>query len=408
MKTSIKAIVIAVALATTMGAVQAADEVNQATFYSGYDVKDIPAESFQSWPYYTHASMHIKDYLRYGVYEMPASSNPALVTVSHSLDLSTEFKDGQSFRDNLIETNTKGFVVMKNNEILAEHYDNGFKKGMVNNLQSASKTYVGVLLGKAIDAGLVDLDVKAEQYLPELKGSIIGGATIRSIAIMDSGIEALSNYHTPGSNGYEWEKEIGLQNAGEPVGHLKAIKAAKASKFKRGEHWDYTDQNTDTLGLILAEVHGKPFQVLLGDLHEEIGGHDIIEIAKTSDGTTSPSFGINTSAVDYALFAQYIAQGKAGVSFYKELADTSNDVLNQTDAGTMLSAAGAMTYDMQSYTIADKNIIVSFGSFGQLAFSDMTNGITVINQQDWADNVEAEKAVDTIERSVAIIEQLRK
>jgi hypothetical protein len=352
--------------------------------------------------------MHIKDYLRYGVYEMPASSNPALVTVSHSLDLSTEFKDGQSFRDNLIETNTKGFVVMKNNEILAEHYDNGFKKGMVNNLQSASKTYVGVLLGKAIDAGLVDLDVKAEQYLPELKGSIIGGATIRSIAIMDSGIEALSNYHTPGSNGYEWEKEIGLQNAGEPMGHLKAIKAAKASEFKQGENWDYSDQNTDTLGLILAEVHGKPFQVLLGDLHEEIGGHDIIEIAKTSDGTTSPSFGINTSAVDNAVFAQYIAQGKAGTSFYKELADTSNDVLNPTDAGTLLSAGGAMTYDMQSYTIADKNIIVSFGSFGELSFSDMTSGISVINLQDWYTNIEPQKLMDTIERSVEIIEQLRK
>lgn len=408
MNKSILAIATIAALSFSFSAAHAAGVPDEAKFYSGYDVKDIPADSFQSWPYYTHASMHIKDYLRFGVFEMPASSKPATLASSLSLDLSKEFKNGQSFRDNLIATQTKGFIVMQNNDVLAEHYDNGFKKGMVNNLQSASKSYVGVLLGKAIDAGLVDLDDKAEQYLPELKGSIIGGATIRSIAIMDSGIEALSNYHTPGSNGYEWEKEIGLQNAGEPVGHLKAIKAAKASKFKRGEHWDYTDQNTDTLGLILAEVHGKPFQVLLGDLHEEIGGHDIIEIAKTSDGTTSPSFGINTSAVDYALFAQYIAQGKAGTSFYKELADTSNDVLNPTDAGTLLSAAGAMTYDMQSYTIADKNIIVSFGSFGELSFSDMTSGISVINLQDWYTNIEGQKLTDTIERSVAIIEQLRK
>lgn len=405
MKKSILAIATVAALSFNVSAANLADE---ATFYSGYDVKDIPAESFQSWPYYTHASMNIKEYLRYGVYELPVASKPALLKASMSLDLSKEFKNGQSFRDNLIATQTKGFIVMQNSDVLAEHYDNGYHKGMINNLQSASKTYVGVLLGRAVDAGLIDLDVKAEQYLPELKGAIIGKATIRSIAIMDSGIEALGNYHTPGSNGYEWEKEIGLQNAGEPMGHLKAIKAAKASEFKQGENWDYSDQNTDTLGLILAKVHGKPFQVLLGELHEDIGGHDIIEIGKTSDGTTSPSFGVNTSAVDYALFSQFIAQGKAGVSFYKELADTSNDVLNQTDAGAMLSTAGAMTYDMQSYTIADKNIIVSFGSFGQLGFSDLTNGISVINLQDWSTNIAPQKLMDTVERSVAIIEQLRK
>lgn len=406
MKTSSKAIVLAISFVSTIGMAPAADKVDQAKFYSGFDIRDIPAESFQSWPYYGHASMHIKDFLRFGVHELPASSTPTPLKASLSLDLATDFKDGQSFRDNLIATNTKGFIVMQNNDVLAEHYDNGYKKGMINNLQSASKSYVGVILGKAVDAGLINLDVKAEQYLPELKGSIIGNATIRNIAIMNSGIEALHDYHTPGSNGYEWEKEIGLQNAGKTIGHLKAIKAAKASKYT--DNWDYSDQNTDTLALILAEVNDKPFHVLLGNLHEEIGGNDIIEIAKTSDGTTSPSFGINTSAVDYALFTQYIAQGKAGTAFYKELADTSNDVLNKTDAGSVLSVGGAMTYDMQSYTIADKNIIVSLGSFGQLGFSDMTNGITVINQQDWADNIEVEKLIDTIERSVAIIEQLRK
>ena len=36
---------------------------------------------------------------------------------------------------------------------------------------------------------------------------------------MASGIEALGDYHTPGSNGYIWELEIGLQTKGTPTGH---------------------------------------------------------------------------------------------------------------------------------------------------------------------------------------------
>ena len=34
-------------------------------------------------------------------------------------------------------------------------------------------------------------------------------------------------------------------------------------------------------------------------------------VALTSDGTVSPSYGISISARDYALFHQWIAQGKA-------------------------------------------------------------------------------------------------
>jgi len=147
---------------------------------------------------------------------------------------------------------------------------------------------------------------------------------------MDSGIDPLGDYHPPGSNGYEWEKEIGLQPAGEPIGHLKAIIVAKAIKSKLGTNWYYTDQNSDALVFILSNVYNKPFEQLLSDLHAKFGGISTIEISKTSDGTTSPSYGINTSLTDYALLAQYIAQGKAGDSFYKELTDTSDDVLRQT------------------------------------------------------------------------------
>ena len=226
---------------------------------------------------------------------------------------------------------------------------------------------------------------------------------------MNSGIEPLSDYHTPGSNGYEWEKEIGLQPAGEPIGHLRAIIAAKATKSKRGTNWDYTDQNSDALALILAKVHNKPFEKILSDLHTKFGGINTIEIAKTSDGTTSPSFGINTSLTDYALMAQYIAQGKAGDSFYKELSDTSDDVLRQTPGtGDGFSVSGDMTYDMQSYTIADKNIILSHGSFGQTTFSDTETGISVAFLSDWEHNTVIEKLQKQITNAVKIIEELRK
>jgi CubicO group peptidase (beta-lactamase class C family) len=297
---------------------------------------------------------------------------------------------------------------MKGNEIYAEFYDNGFNRGMSNNLQSAAKTFAGVIIGKLADAGKIDLDEKVEHYLPELKGSIIGDATIRQTGNMASGIEALGDYHTPGSNGYIWELEIGLQTKGTPIGHLKAIKNARASGTKRGTKWEYTDQNTDTLGLIAEKVTGKTVPQLLQEIAEEAGYQNASSIAKTSDGTTSPAYGINLSALDYALFHQYIAQGKAGKAFYSTAKDVERDVLAKGPTGEfMAQGAGKVTYGMQTYYLADANILMSMGSFGQLGFSDLETGISVINQQDWSINIDTEKTPDTIARSVAIIKAMR-
>ena len=61
------------------------------------------------------------------------------------IDLNTEYKDGKSFIDSFVETQVKGFVVMKDNKILAEHYDNGFNVGDANLLQSAAKSFAGMI-----------------------------------------------------------------------------------------------------------------------------------------------------------------------------------------------------------------------------------------------------------------------
>ena len=397
-----KIALVVIAVIALASVAHAAPPVETNDFYKGYNVNEIPRESYQSWPYYNYASMHMSEFVAFGVFTLTAK-NPSKVKVANTFKISDEL------RADLLNTQVKGFMVMKDNVVLAEFYDNGYNKGQLNNLQSASKSYAGVILSHAVDQGLIDLTTQAKTYLPELEGSIIGDATIGAISRMNSGLEPLSDYHTPGSNGYEWEKEIGLQPAGEPIGHLKAIIAAKATQSERGTNWDYTDQNTDALGLILAKVYNTPFEQLLSDLHKKFGGVSTIEIAKTSDGTTSPSYGINTTLTDFTLFAQYIAQGKAGDSFYKELTDTSDDVLRKTPgAGDAFSLSGDMTYDMQSYTIADKNIILSHGSFGQTTFSDTETGVSIAFLSDWEDNTVVDKLQKQITNAVKIIEELRK
>lgn len=382
-------------------------EAYKQEFYGPLDVNNIPKSGFQKYPYYRYASMHFDQFARYGVAPIPAIKPYSLIN-GETFDLMQEYEGGQSYIDNLIRTQTKGFVILKNGKIAAEFYDNGYNIGMINNLQSASKTYVGVITHKLIDSGSIKLDAKASEYLPELAGSAIGDATVQQILDMQSGIEALSDYHNPGSNGYLWEIEIGLQHAGTPVGHLNAIKAAKGNA-KPDTVWQYTDQNTDTLGLIAERVSGKTFNVLIEELHAETGANNDASIAKTSDGTTSPSYGINLSARDYALFHQYIGKGKAAKSFYKSIADDEKDLMKANALGEAFLSFGYKTiYGSQTYYMVDERIAFSFGSFGMLGFSDLSNGNVVVNQQDWYCNVDAQHLRDTVVRSVKILQALRK
>jgi len=155
-------------------------------------------------------------------------------------------------------------------------------------------------------------------------------------------------------------------------------------------------------------VSGKSYPVLLSELANKIGSHYGSEIVNTSDGTSASAFGINVSAIDFALFHQYIAEGKAGKTYYKTVKDSSMDTLSMSEIGKAISGPnGPLQYGMQSYYLAEHDIIVSFGSFGQFGLSDPQTGASVINQSDWSINANTDKTADTLERSVKILKSLR-
>ena len=317
--------------------------------------------------------------------------------------MNTEWQDNKTFINSLVDTQVKGFVVMQNNKILAEFYDNGFMPDDTNLLQSASKTFAGVITGQLVDKGLLDPNAKVEKYLQDFKGTSIGIATVQQVLDMTSGLQTDLDYHTPGASGYNYEVEQGMK-PGKPNGHRKAIKSTDAIA-KPGEAWNYNDKNTDTLGLLAESVSGKKYPQLLSELLDAFGANHDGSIANTSDGTFSPAYGISISARDYALFHQWIAQRKGPKSYYASAMDTSKTKFTENETGKLLG--DGVTYGSQSYYMQEHNVLYSSGSFGQIGYSDMQTGVAVIFLQDWAVNAELEKFFETRDRALAIIYQLR-
>ena len=383
-------------------------EVTLNDFYKPIVFSEITPENMQSWPYYKHVSAHWDDYGLFGTAPIMASKNPAALSLAdEQFDVQQDFRDDRNFADSLNSTQTKGFLIMKDNVILGEFYDNGFNVDQTQLLQSSSKTYAGIIASKLIDEGKLDPNATIESYLHDFKGSAIGKAKVQHVLDMTAGLLPATDYHVPGGEAFVFEIEQGLK-PGNPTGHRKAVIEAKTQNAP-GEVYTYNDKNTDLLAILAEGVTGQPFNKLLSDLFDDFGANNNGSIALTVDGTASPSYGISTTLRDYGLFHQWIAQGKAPKSFYASVKDLDKDLLSRSETGKgMAKLFGTpVVYASQGWYLPEHKIIHSVGSYGQVGFSDLDTGISVVFMQDWEDNGVPEKNTETVARALFVIDQLK-
>lgn len=375
-------------------------------FYRPFMHSEITAKNMQGWPYYRYTSMNWDEYGIFGTVDIMGAIKPAKLTVADTpFDIDQELRKGRTFADSLTSTQTKGFIVMKNNVILGEFYDNGFTHDQTQLLQSSSKTYAGIVISKLIDAGMIDPDKPVASYLADFTGSTLGKVTVQHVLDMQSGLLPATDYHVPGGEAFMFEIEQGLK-PGDSIGHRKAVINAKKQN-PPGEIYNYNDKNTDLLAMLAEGVTGQPFNKLLSDLFNDFGATSNGSIALTVDGTASPSYGISSTLRDYGLMHQWIAQGKAPKSFYASLQNLNKDLLGKSEIGKALAdAVGTeVAYGSQGWYFPEHKIIYTAGSYGQYGFSDLKTGISVAFMQDWEDNAVGSKLVETVTRALFVIDQ---
>jgi len=404
----VRRFLLAVTVITAFSMVASAEtKVTLNDFYRPFSISEITPQNMQSWPYYRYTSMNWDDYGLFGTVSVMAAITSAELSVADpQFDIQQELREGWTFVESLNATQTKGFLVLKDDVILGEFYDNGFSHEQTQLLQSSSKTYAGIIASKLIDEGKIDPDATVDSYLDDFRGSKIGKAKIQYVLDMQAGLLPATDYHVPGGEAFMFEAEQGLKQ-GDPIGHRKAIIETKTQNAP-GEVYTYNDKNTDLLAILAAEVTGQPFNKLLSDLFGDFGATSNGSIALTVDGTASPSYGISCTLRDYALFHQWIAQGKAPKSFYRSIQDLDKDLLAESEKGKGMAAAlgTPIMYGSQGWYLPEHEVVLSIGSYGQVGFSDLESRISVVFMQDWEDNGVTEKLVDTVARALFVIEEL--
>lgn len=154
-----------------------------------------------------------------------------------------------SLEDYLKHNHVAGLLVLKEGEILLEHYGLGNNDKSLWVTYSMAKSVVSMLFGAAIKDGYIgSVEDKVTDYLPQLKGSSYDKVSVRDLLQMASGVEWNEDYADPESDVANTPEE--LIEMYEYMGNLPRA-------FPPGEHFNYSTGETNLAGAVLRAAIGN-------------------------------------------------------------------------------------------------------------------------------------------------------
>ena len=156
--------------------------------------------------------------------------------------------------DYLERQRVTSLLVLRNGEIIAERYRYGRQENDHFLSFSMAKSVTSMLIAVALQKGLIkSLDDRAEDYVPELKGSGYGVATLRQLLRMSSGVKFREKY-----DGKDDLAKLRMaQRGAQPDGVLKSLASFNDRKAEPGEKFSYASSESTVLGYVLARATGR-------------------------------------------------------------------------------------------------------------------------------------------------------
>lgn len=174
---------------------------------------------------------------------LPQAAQPPAITYRYR-------NVGYTLADYLERQRVTGLLVLKNGEIVAEHYRYGRTEDARFLSFSMSKSVTALLVGMAQARGhITSLDDVAEKYVPALAGSAYGATTVRQLLRMSSGLTFTERYDGRDDISRLSRAAAGARGADTPIQVLRSIADRHAPA---GEKFVYASAETDVLGRVLA------------------------------------------------------------------------------------------------------------------------------------------------------------
>jgi len=215
-----------------------------------------------------------------------------------------------TWRDSLLANYTDGIVILHKGRIVYERYFGVLTPQGQHGVMSLTKSFVGTLAAIMVSEGTLDPERKVVGYVPELRSSAFGSATVRQLMDMTTGIKFSEDYADPKAD--VWQHAA----AGNPLPKPKDYSGPRTyyeflqtvqPEGVHGEAFHYRTANTDALGWVLARVSGHSVAQLLSErIWSKLGAEQDAYMSVDSIGTPFAGGGLNTGLRDLAKFGEML------------------------------------------------------------------------------------------------------
>ena len=209
-------------------------------------------------------------------------------------------------------TQTTGLLIIHKGKVVAERYQYDRKPGMPMRSFSMAKTFTAMLIGIALDKGLIrSLDDRAADYWPEIAPSAYGQTTLRNLLRMASGVRFRELYTwTADDDNWVWGQVLyHPANANTPVRVAEFLNTRTQREVEQGTRFSYASIETEVLGRVLRKATGRSVAELTEAwLWQALGAQDkAFWLYSPTDGVEGTAGSFNASLRDYGRFGVLLA-----------------------------------------------------------------------------------------------------
>lgn len=272
--------------------------------------------------------------------------------------------------DFLARQRITGLLIVKDGQILAEHYQ--YDRTPAHRLvsQSMAKSITSLAVGFALAEGKIrSLDDKAAAYIPELAGTGYGETTLRNLLRMASGIRFSEEY-----DGKDDSKRLGDVRGKD--GTIAALKLFSDREAPQGTRFHYATSETITLlAVVRHAIGGSVSDYLAERLWQPMGAEaDATWTTGRVDGYENGGGRFNAVLRDYGRLGVLLANNGAidGRQIIpKDYLLEATDWRKQPEAFRPGKATSYFGYGYQFWTFpGDKRRFALLGVYGQSIFVD--------------------------------------
>jgi CubicO group peptidase (beta-lactamase class C family) len=189
-----------------------------------------------------------------------------------------------------------------------ERYFGALKPEGQHIAMSVTKSFFGTIGAMLVAEGTIDVNATVARYVPELKDTGFGDATVRQLLDMTTGIKYSENYADPKADIWNHVRSGGVLPRPAAYEGPKTFYEFLMTVPKEGEHGQalaYKTVNSDALGWVIRRVTGKSVGENLADrIWSKLGAEQDAYFMVDTVGNEFAGGGLNAGLRDMARFGE--------------------------------------------------------------------------------------------------------